>query len=52
MAGGFTPKQHFGFEGGGLVLALRGRGLAMFLFSFIYVAPSRGRPPLRMSAKK
>jgi hypothetical protein len=28
MKGHFTPQRHFGFEGGGLVLALRGRGVA------------------------
>ena len=29
LAGDFTPQKHFGFRGGGLVLALRGRGLAV-----------------------
>ena len=28
-AGQFTPQRHFGFEGRGLVLALRGRGVAV-----------------------
>ena len=43
MKGHFTPTQHFAFEGGGLVLALRRRGVAGAVHLRL-LAVGEGRP--------